>query len=412
MSITVNNSRLWNSLMEMAQIGPGEKGGNCRLALTPEDMAARHQLIEWCQSIGCTTRIDEVGNLFIRRQGLNPELDPVATGSHLDTQPCGGRFDGILGVLAGLEVFRTLHEANIQTQRSLELVVWTNEEGCRFAPAMLASGTYAGVFALADTLNVQDKNGVRFGDALKQAGFDGTLPVGQPKLHAFIELHIEQGPVLEEEGLSIGVVTGVQGMRWFDVTLTGSTSHAGPTPMRYRQDALAAAAHLIHHLHQHALDDRSQKSRVTFGQLEIPVASRNVVPGEVKLTVDLRHESEAELDQLQAYFETQLQSCETTFNITSSISEVWRSPAVAFDQNCIDIIEQSSQAHHYSYRHICSGAGHDSVYIARTTPTAMIFVPCLKGISHNEAEYATPEHCAQGAQVLADTLLALAERAD
>lgn len=218
--------------------------------------------------------------------------------------------------------------------------------------------------------------------------------------------------MLEEEGQSIGVVTGVQGMRWFDVTLTGSTSHAGPTPMRYRQDALAAAAQLISQLHRHALDDSSQKSRVTFGQLEIPVASRNVVPGEVKLTVDLRHESETHLDQLQAYFETQLQSCETTFNVTSKVTEVWKSPAVAFDQHCIDMIKQSSQAHHYSYRHICSGAGHDSVYIARTAPTAMIFIPCKDGLSHNEAEYASPEHCAQGAQVLAHTLLALAGRAD
>lgn len=408
MSVTINSERLWDSLMAMAEIGPTANGGNCRLALTEEDAAGRRQLIEWCEALGCTLRVDRVGNLFIRRAGKRDDLDPVATGSHLDTQPKGGRFDGILGVLAGLEVFRALDEQGIVTQRPLELVVWTNEEGSRFAPAMVASGTYAGEFSVESTLARKDRDGVTFGEALEVTGFAGDMAVGEPRLHAFFELHIEQGPVLEAAGESIGVVAGVQGMRWYDVTFEGQSAHAGPTPMRLRHDALAAAARLIDRLQSHALADDSGDTKATCGCLDIPKSSRNVIPGEVQLTVDLRHVDEAELDALESRFERELAECGEAFGVTTRFERIWKSPVVDFDAACVDAVEAATRAHGFSYRRMLSGAGHDSVYVSRVAPTAMIFIPCRDGISHNEAEYASPEHCAQGCQVLADTLLARA----
>lgn len=410
MTTPIDGQRLWNTLMAMAEIGPTANGGSCRLALTPEDAAGRRLLLDWCETLGCTWRVDRVGNLFIRRAGKRDDLEPVATGSHLDTQPRGGRFDGILGVLAGLEVFRTLHEAGIVTERPLELVVWTNEEGSRFAPAMVASGTYAGAFTVDETLGRRDADGVTLGEALAACGFAGDLPVGKPRLDGYLELHIEQGPVLEDAREAIGVVTGVQGMRWFDVTFTGRSAHAGPTPMRLRHDALAAAARLIDRLQAHALADESGDTKVTCGCLEIAAASRNVIPGEVRLTVDLRHVAEAELDALQASFERELAAAGEAFGVAVSSERLWASPVVAFDDECIAAVERATRAQGVPHRRMMSGAGHDAVYVARVAPTAMIFVPCRDGISHNEAEYATPEHCALGAQVLCDALLARANR--
>ncbi|SDF83974.1 N-carbamoyl-L-amino-acid hydrolase [Onishia taeanensis] len=411
MTTSIDGQRLWDMLMAMAEIGPTANGGSCRLALTPEDAAGRRQLLDWCEEIGCTWRLDQVGNLFIRRPGRRDDLAPVATGSHLDTQPKGGRFDGILGVLAGLEVFRALHDQDIVTERPLELVVWTNEEGSRFAPAMVASGTYAGEFSVDYTLSRRDGDGVTLGEALEACGYAGTLPVGQPRLDSFFELHIEQGPVLEDAGESIGVVTGVQGMRWFDVTFSGQSAHAGPTPMRLRHDALAAAARLIDRLQTHALADDSGATKVTCGCLEIASASRNVIPGEVCLTVDLRHVDEAELDALEAYFGQELAAVGETFGVAITQQRIWASPVVDFAPECIAAVEQATHALGVRYRRMMSGAGHDAVYVSRVAPTAMIFIPCRDGISHNEAEYASPEHCALGAQVLCDALLARANRA-
>ncbi|RTQ98884.1 M20 family metallo-hydrolase [Halomonas nitroreducens] len=410
MTISIDGQRLWDTLMAMAEIGPSANGGSCRLALTPEDAAGRRLLLDWCEAIGCTWRVDRVGNLFIRREGRRQDLDPVATGSHLDTQPKGGRFDGILGVLACLEVFRTLHEAGLVTERPLELVVWTNEEGSRFAPAMVASGTYAGEFSVDDTLNRRDADGVTLGEALAISGYAGDLPVGEPRLDSFLELHIEQGPVLEDAGEAIGVVTGVQGMRWFDVTFTGQPAHAGPTPMRLRRDALAAAARLIDRLQTHALADDSGDTKVTCGCLEIEAASRNVIPGEVRLTVDLRHVVEAELDALEARFEQELAAAGQTFGVATRVERIWVSPVVEFAPECIAAVEQATQAQGVPYRRMMSGAGHDAVYVSRVAPTSMIFIPCRDGISHNEAEYATPEHCALGAQVLCNAMLSRANR--
>ncbi|MDV6319568.1 Zn-dependent hydrolase [Chromohalobacter sp. HP20-39] len=410
MAVSIDGQRLWDSLMAMAEIGPTENGGSGRLALTPEDAAGRRLLLDWCESLGCTWRVDRVGNIFIRRAGKRDDLDPVAMGSHLDTQPKGGRFDGVLGVLAGLEVFRTLADQCIVTERPLELVVWTNEEGSRFAPAMVASGTYAGAFSVESTLAREDRDGVTFGEALADCGYAGDSPVGEPRLDSFFELHIEQGPVLEEEGEPIGVVTGVQGMRWFDVTLSGQSAHAGPTPMRYRRDALAAAARLIDRLQAHALADDSGDTKVTCGCLDIVSASRNVVPGDVKLTIDLRHVVESELNALQTYFEGLLADVGETCGVTVAQERIWASPVVAFAPECVAAVERGALEHGLKYRRMMSGAGHDAVYVSRVAPTAMIFIPCRDGISHNEAEYATPEHCAAGTQVLCDAILERASR--
>ncbi|RDB44516.1 Zn-dependent hydrolase [Halomonas sp. DQ26W] len=410
MTVSIDGQRLWSSLMAMAEIGPTANGGSCRLALTEEDAAGRRLLIEWCEAIGCTLRVDRVGNLFIRRPGRRDDLDPVATGSHLDTQPKGGRFDGILGVLAGLEVFRSLHDQGVVTERPLELVVWTNEEGSRFAPAMVASGTFAGEFSEAYALSRQDCDGVTLGQALEATGFAGEMPVGEPRLAGYFELHIEQGPVLEEENEAIGVVTGAQGMRWFDVTLRGQTAHAGPTPMGYRRDALAGAARLIDRLQSHALADASGGSKVTVGCLDIDSPSRNVVPGEVRFTLDLRHVEERELDALEALFERELAAVAETFGVETRSERVWASPVVEFDAGCVDAVERAALAQGVPYRRMMSGAGHDAVYVSRVAPTSMIFIPCRDGISHNEAEYASPEHCALGAEVLCDALIERANR--
>ncbi|MCG6656501.1 Zn-dependent hydrolase [Halomonas campisalis] len=412
MTVSIDGQRLWSSLMAMAEIGPSPNGGSHRLALTEEDAAGRRLLIEWCRALGCTLRVDGVGNMFLRRAGRRNDLDPIGVGSHLDTQPKGGRFDGVLGVLAGLEVFRTLDDHGIVTQRPLELVVWTNEEGSRFAPAMVASGTYAGVFSVESTLARRDRDGVTLGEALAVTGFNGDLPVGEPRLAGFLELHIEQGPVLEENGEAIGVVTGVQGMRWFDVTLRGQPAHAGPTPMAYRRDALAACARLIDRLQAHAQADISGDTKVTFGCLEIASPSRNVIPGEVRLTVDLRHVVEAELDALEVRFDRELAALTEAFGVETASERIWASPVVDFDTGCIDAVERASRAQGVPYRRMMSGAGHDAVYVSRVAPTSMIFIPCRDGISHNEAEYATPEHCALGAQVLLEALLERANLAE
>ncbi|MBD3896708.1 M20 family metallo-hydrolase [Halomonas sp. ML-15] len=410
MTLSIDAQRLWDSLMAMAEIGPSPNGGSHRLALTEEDAAGRQLLIDWCQALGCTLRVDGVGNMFLRRAGKRDDLDPIGIGSHLDTQPKGGRFDGVLGVLAGLEALRTLDDHGVVTERPLELVVWSNEEGSRFAPAMVASGTYAGVFSVESTLARRDRDGVSLGEALAATGFKGDLAVGEPRLAGFLELHIEQGPVLEENHEAIGVVTGVQGMRWFDVTLRGQSSHAGPTPMRYRRDALAAAARFIDRLQAHALADPSGDTKVTCGTLEIDAASRNVVPGEVSLTIDLRHIDEAELDALEARFEKELAAAGEAFGVTPHSERIWASPVVAFDAACIDAVEAAAKARELPYRRMLSGAGHDAVYVSRVAPTAMIFIPCRDGISHNEAEYSSPEQCAEGAQVLCDALIELANR--
>jgi beta-ureidopropionase / N-carbamoyl-L-amino-acid hydrolase len=407
--LRVNAARLWDSLTETARFGaiPGpaaDRPGLCRLTLSEADIAVRRWFLGSCQAIGMTVSADRLGTLFARREGSDPDLPPIAMGSHLDTQPTGGRFDGILGVLAGLEVVRTLHEAGIVTRHPIEVIDWTNEEGARFAPAMVASGVFAGAFTLDYALAAKDRDGVTLGEALAASGFAGDEDVGAHPLAAHFELHIEQGPVLEAEALEIGVVGGVQGIRWFDVTVKGQTCHAGTTPMALRRDALHAAARLAIAVDHIGRSDPGH-SLSTIGLFQAFPGSRNTAPGEVRLTVDLRHPEVAGLDRMEADLGAAIAALEGETGCGMTLSPVWSSPPVTFDPGVRAAIAGATRRLGYSHRDILSGAGHDSVYTARVAPTGMIFVPCENGISHNVAENITPEDAARGANVLLQAVL-------
>lgn len=408
-NLTIDPQRLWDTLMDTARIGGTAKGGIRRLTLTQEDKQVRDWFRSQCEALGCTVAVDEVGTMFARRPGRNPDALPIAMGSHLDTQPTGGKFDGCLGVLAGLEVLRTLHAMDYQTNAPLELVNWTNEEGSRFAPAMLASGVFAGAFTRDEAYGKLDRDGVSFEAALDAIGYRGTEPAGQRRFAAMFELHIEQGPILENENRMIGVVTGVQGMRWYEVTVTGQDAHTGATPMYLRKNALLGAARVIEAVdsiaHAHAPDAVG-----TVGLIENKPNSRNVIPGEVFFTVDLRHRDEAIVDVMETEFRAALERCLTPLGLTYTEAQIWRSPAVAFAPELIECVRQGAQAAGYETRDLVSGAGHDAAYIARIVPTTMIFVPCAGGISHNEAESTSFEECAAGAQVLLEAVLAYDRR--
>ncbi len=404
-NLTIDPQRLWDTLMETARIGGTAKGGIRRLTLTEEDRLVRDWFRAQCEALGCTVAVDDVGTMFARRPGKDPDALPIAMGSHLDTQPTGGKFDGVLGVLAGLEVLRTLHAMDYQTNAPLELVNWTNEEGSRFAPAMLASGVYAGAFSRDEAYAKQDRDGVSFAEALDSIGYRGRETVGQRKFGAMFELHIEQGPILENEGKMIGVVTGVQGIRWYEVTVTGQDAHTGATPMYLRKNALLGAARVIEAVdaiaHAHAPDAVG-----TVGLIENRPNSRNVIPGEVFFTVDLRHKDEAVVDLMEAEFRAALERCLTPLGLTWQEAMIWRSPAVAFAPELIACVREGAAAAGYETRDLVSGAGHDAAYIARVAPTTMIFVPCAGGVSHNEAESSSFDECAAGAQVLLEAVLA------
>jgi N-carbamoyl-L-amino-acid hydrolase len=404
--LRISGARLWDSLVETAQFGaiPGTDRGMCRLTLAEADIAVRRWFVAAAQDIGMTVTSDQVGTIFARRAGSDPDLAPIAIGSHLDTQPTGGRFDGILGVLAGLEVVRTLHDAGIVTRHPIEVIDWTNEEGARFAPAMVASGVFAGVFTLDYALGQTDRDGVTLGQALAQSGFAGAEVPGDHPLAAHFELHIEQGPVLEAEGLDIGVVSGVQGIRWYDVVVKGQTCHAGTTPMALRRDALHAAARLA--ITVDAIG-RSEPgvSLSTIGLFQAYPGSRNTAPGEVRFAVDLRHPEAAGLDRMEAALGEAIAALERDLGVSVALTPVWSSPPVEFDPGVIAAIAGATQRLGYSHRTMLSGAGHDSVYTARVAPTGMIFVPCENGISHNIAENITPAEAERGANVLLQAVL-------
>ncbi|QEM84055.2 M20 family metallo-hydrolase [Halomonas binhaiensis] len=406
----MNADRLWASLLDMARIGPSPNGGSRRLALTAEDVAGRRLLLDWAEALGCRWRSDAAGNLFIRRDGEEPGLDPVAMGSHLDTQPLGGRFDGVLGVLAGLEVLRTLHERQIRTRRALELVVWTNEEGSRFSPAMGGSGAWTGRLPLEQFLAAADKQGISLGSALAESGQAGTLAQGEPNLDAYFELHIEQGPVLEEQGQPMAVVNGVQGIRWYDLIFRGQSAHAGPTPMNYRHDPLMAATAFIHKLRQTILADSSQAARLTVGDIEVADPSRNAVPEVVRLSVDIRHIDDGQLEYLHEQLIALARSSAALEGVEVDVEPVWHSPVTHFDSTLVSAVQDAAEQRGYSIPIMMSGAGHDAVNLSHVTPTVMIFIPCRDGISHNEAEYAEPQHCALGTQLLCDAVLQRANR--
>ncbi|MDR6955350.1 N-carbamoyl-L-amino-acid hydrolase [Ancylobacter sp. 3268] len=407
-NLTIDADRLWSSLMETARFGGTPDGGIRRLTLTEEDRQVRDWLRAQCEALGCTVTVDALGNMFATRPGGDPDALPIAMGSHLDTQPTGGKFDGVLGVLAGLEVLRTLDAAGYVTRRPLMLVNWTNEEGSRFSPAMICSGAYAGAFAVEDVLKRPDAQGIRFGAALEGIGYAGTAPVGSVKFAEMFELHIEQGPVLEHEETTIGIVTGVQGMRWYDLVVEGVAAHAGTTPMKLRRDALATAAELVLAFRRIGL---AHGGVATVGEIGVVHASRNVVPGEVHLTLDLRHPEAAALEAMERAVEAELARPDLA-GTPVRLTRTWDSPPVVFDAGCVAAVAAGAAAAGYSAREIVSGAGHDSVYAARVVPTSMIFVPCKDGLSHNPAESATPADCAAGAQTLLNAVLARADRTD
>jgi N-carbamoyl-L-amino-acid hydrolase len=411
-NLKTDSGRLWDSLMTTAAIGGTAKGGICRLTLTEHDQRVRAWLQAQVEALGCTIVRDDMGTMFARRAGQRKDVPPIAIGSHLDTQPTGGKFDGNLGVLAALEVLRTLHAAGYETFAPLELVNWTNEEGARFSPPMLASGVFAGVFAREWAWARTDAEGMSFGAALEAIGERGEEPCGQHPLSAFFELHIEQGPILEAEGLDIGAVTGVQGMRWFEVVITGQEAHTGATPMHLRKNALLGAAHLVQKVEEIARA-HSPLAVATVGSMRVKPNSPNVVPGEVFLTIDLRHPETAVLEAMESELRSSLSLLPASLT-GITCERIWDQPPVAFAAECVAAVRGAAERSGFKVRDMVSGAGHDAAYVARVAPTAMIFIPCRGGISHNEAEHSTQEQCAAGAQVLLEAVLAydrrLAER--
>ncbi|NMZ13697.1 Zn-dependent hydrolase [Pseudomonas proteolytica] len=401
----VNGERLWDSLMEMAQIGGTPKGGVSRLALTDEDRRGRDLFVAWCTAAGCSIRVDAMGNIFARRAGRLDHLAPVLTGSHGDSQPAGGKFDGIYGVLAGLEVLRTLNDLGIETDRPIEVVNWTNEEGSRFAPAMISSGMYAGVFDLEYGLSREDKAGVTIGQALQQIGYAGPHPVGGQAVHAAYELHIEQGPILEAQDLTIGVVTGAQGQRWYEVELSGRSAHAGTTPMDHRLDALLGFARVVEAVNQIGLAQGAE-GRATVGMANIFPNSRNVVPGRVFFSVEFRHPDETVLGVQDQQLHEAVARIAEGIGLQASVKQIFQYAPIAFDKDCVDVVQTAAAALGYSHRRMISGAGHDACYLNQVAPTAMIFVPCVDGLSHNEAEEIHPHWSTAGADVLLQAILA------
>ena len=403
----VDGERLWRSLMELAAIGATAKGGVSRLALTDLDRQARDRVIGWLREAGCTIEIDGVGNIFATRAGRDPHAPVVLTGSHIDTQPSGGKFDGNYGVLAGLEVIRTLNDAKSATRKPVGVAIWTNEEGSRFVPVMGGSGAFAGVFPVEKILAERDVEGVTFGDALDAIGYRGAAPVGGRALDGYFEAHIEQGPILESEAKTIGLVTGTLGLRWYDCVWTGEDAHAGPTPMESRHDALQGAARFVEAVNALALRF-APDGRGTVGFMQVKPNSRNVVPGTVRMSVDLRHPDDAKLAAMDGELSAVARAIASDLRLECELKQVAQFAACRFDAACVSQVRAAANAFGYSSREIVSGAGHDAVYVARVAPTSMVFIPCTGGISHNELEDALPDHVEAGANVLLHAMLARA----
>jgi len=404
-SLRVDGERLWRSLMELARIGATPKGGVRRVTLTDADRAGRDRFRSWAREAGLAVRVDAIGNIFCRRSGTDPAADPVVMGSHLDSQPCGGKFDGAYGVLAGLEVMRTLNDAGLATRAPLEVAAWTNEEGSRFVPTMMGSGVFAGVHTLAHALAQRDRDGVTVGEALQRIGYAGDAPAHP--IAAYFEAHIEQGPVLEATRTTIGVVRGALGQRWFDILVTGQDAHAGPTPMETRQDALLAACRLALDVNRIATTFPDY-ARGTVGFMQVKPNSRNVVPGEVCLTVDFRNARDATLSGMVEELGRSIERIERECRVAVESNEVVYFPPSEFASDLVASVREAAEQLGYTHRDIVSGAAHDAVYLARVAPAAMVFVPCEGGISHNETEAAAPEDVAAGCNVLLHAVLARA----
>ena len=403
-NLQINPERLWEELMETARIGGTPKGGINRLTLTDLDRQVRDWFKAKAESLGCTVTVDDMGAMFARRPGQRNDVPPIAMGSHLDTQPTGGKFDGVLGVLGALEALRTLHEAGYETFAPIEVVNWTNEEGARFAPAMVASGVFAGAFDHAWASSRKDPDDITFAEALEKIGYRGPQKSGQHPLSGFFELHIEQGPLLEAEKKEIGVVTGIQGIRWFEITVTGQDSHSGTTPMPRRRNALLGAMQIVERVNEIALS-HAPSGVGTVGFMQVKPNSPNVVPGEVFFTVDFRHPEAETLEKMEAALRNALPEACKSQNLEAKIVKILDQPPVHFNAICIECVREAAKAAGYSMRDMVSGAGHDAGYISRVAPASMIFAPCKDGISHNEAEYSSKEQCAAGAQVLLQAVL-------
>ncbi|MBV1799728.1 Zn-dependent hydrolase [Siccirubricoccus sp. G192] len=406
----IDGKRLWDSLMAMAEIGATPKGGVRRLTLTEVDRQGRERFAEWCRALGLTVRVDAIGNMFARREGRYPERPPVLFGSHLDSQPSGGKFDGALGVIAGLEVMRSLHDLGITTEAPLELVNWTDEEGSRFGHSLMGSGVWAGVYPQDKVYALPDVEGVTVGQALDQIGYKGPHKAEPFPADAYFELHIEQGPILEREAKQIGIVTGAQAQVWWDARVLGQDSHAGTTPPSARRDALVCAARIID-LVDRMMRARGEDGRGTVGFLQVLPNSRNVVPGEVRFSVEFRHPDTAEIERLAAQFPREAGFIARDCGLPLELHELFRFPAQPFDAGCVDLVRQAAARLGLPAREIVSGAGHDAVYVARRVPTAMIFTPCKDGLSHNEEESILPEEAEAGCQVLFEAVVARANRA-
>jgi beta-ureidopropionase / N-carbamoyl-L-amino-acid hydrolase len=407
-NVRIDGQRLWDGLMEMAQIGATAKGGCKRLTLTDLDKEARNLFIRWCRDAGCAVSIDAMGNIFARRAGADDRLPPVMMGSHLDTQPTGGKFDGVLGVLGALEVLRSINDLKIKTKYPIEIANWTNEEGSRYAPAMLSSGVFAGVYTTEFAYSRVDAEAKSLGDELTRIGFKGPEPVGGRPIHAFFELHIEQGPILEDENIDIGVVTHGQGQRWYEIKLIGFESHAGSTPMPRRKDALLGAAQIVTLVNAIGLS-HAPLAVSTVGMLNTYPNSRNVIPGEVFMTCEFRYPDDAKLAHMDAELRAGVDKICERIGLGCDLKQIFYYPPVAFSEACVDAVRRAAQHYGYSHRNIVSGAGHDACYLARVAPTAMIFTPCVDGISHNEAEDIRPQWATAGANVLMHAVLEQAE---
>ncbi len=402
--LRINGQRLWSSLMELAQIGATPKGGVCRLTLTDLDKQGRDLVTRWAREAGMTVTIDKIGNGFMRRAGRNNSLPPIMTGSHFDTQPTGGKFDGNYGVLAGIEVVRTLNENRVQTEAPIEVAFWTNEEGSRFVPVMMGSGVFAKAFTLEHAYAAKDTEGKTVKGELERIGYIGEQEPGQHPMGAYFETHIEQGPVLEDHDITIGVVGGVLGIRWYDCVVTGMEAHAGPTPMALRKDALQVAARLMQEVvacaHRHPPHGRG-----TVGMVQVHPNSRNVIPGRVKFSIDLRNATDALCDAMDADIRAVAARLQAESGLPITIEMVSHYPAAPFHADCINSVAKAAAQLGYTHMPVISGAGHDAVYMSRLAPAGMIFIPCKDGISHNEIEDAKPEHITAGCNVLLHAML-------
>ncbi|MFN7154922.1 MAG: Zn-dependent hydrolase [Acidovorax sp.] len=403
-NLRINGDRLWASLMELAQIGATPKGGVCRLTLTDLDKQGRDLVTRWAREAGMTVTIDKIGNGFMRRAGRNNSLPPIMTGSHIDTQPTGGKFDGNYGVLAGIEVVRTLNDHGIETEAPIEVAFWTNEEGSRFVPVMMGSGVFAKAFTLEHAYAATDTEGKTVKGELERIGYIGDQEPGDHPIGAYFETHIEQGPVLEDNDKTIGVVSGVLGIRWFDCTVTGMEAHAGPTPMALRKDALLAATRIMQDVvaaaHRHPPHGRG-----TVGMVQVFPNSRNVIPGRVKFSIDLRNSTDELVDAMAAEVKAFADQVAQEHGVQVHIEMVSSYPAQLFQPECVEAVGRAAAKLGYSHMPAVSGAGHDAVYMAKLAPSGMIFIPCKDGISHNEIEDAKPEHIEAGCNVLLHAML-------